>query len=48
LFVAHEREVYPAGFLPIGLGSIRTQPLREIYLDDPGRMPALTPPPVIL
>ncbi len=35
VFVSHDGEVYPAGFLPLGLGSIRTRPLREIYRDDP-------------
>jgi len=35
LFVAHDGEVYPAGFLPIGLGSLRDQPLRTIYRDNP-------------
>ncbi len=35
VFVAHDGQVYPAGFLPLGLGSIRTRPLREIYRDDP-------------
>ncbi len=31
LFVAYDGEVYPAGFLPLGLGNIREQPLHEIY-----------------
>jgi AdoMet-dependent heme synthase len=35
VFVSHDGQVYPAGFLPLGLGSIRTRPLREIYRDDP-------------
>jgi AdoMet-dependent heme synthase len=35
VFVAHDGQVYPAGFLPLGLGSIRARPLREIYRDDP-------------
>jgi AdoMet-dependent heme synthase len=35
LFVAHDGEVYPAGFLPLGLGNIRDRPLRDIYRDDP-------------
>lgn len=35
LFVAHDGEVYPAGFLPIGLGNVRHEPLRTIYRDDP-------------
>jgi MoaA/NifB/PqqE/SkfB family radical SAM enzyme len=32
---SHDGEVYPAGFLPLGLGSIRARPLPEIYRDDP-------------
>jgi radical SAM protein len=35
VFVAHDGQVYPAGFLPLGLGSIRTRPLPDIYRDDP-------------
>jgi radical SAM protein len=35
LFVAHDGEVYPAGFLPLGLGNIRSRPLQEIYRNDP-------------
>jgi AdoMet-dependent heme synthase len=35
VFIAHDGQVYPAGFLPLGLGSIRTRPLREIYTGDP-------------
>lgn len=35
VFVAHDGEVYPAGFLPLGLGSVREQPLAEIYRDHP-------------
>jgi radical SAM protein len=35
LFVAYDGEVYPAGFLPLGLGNIATQPLHEIYRGDP-------------
>jgi radical SAM protein len=34
VFVSHDGEVYPAGFLPLGLGSVRRQPLAEIYRDD--------------
>jgi radical SAM protein len=34
LFVAHDGEVYPAGFLPLGLGNVRERPLRDIYRDD--------------
>ncbi|HEX9030969.1 MAG TPA: TIGR04053 family radical SAM/SPASM domain-containing protein [Streptosporangiaceae bacterium] len=35
LFVAHDGEVYPAGFLPLRLGNMRTRPLSDIYRDDP-------------
>jgi radical SAM protein len=35
LFVAHDGEVYPAGFLPLPLGNVRQHPLRDIYRDDP-------------
>jgi len=35
LFVAHDGEVYPAGFLPLGLGSVRDTPLAGLYRDDP-------------
>ncbi len=35
VFVAHDGEVYPAGFLPLGLGSVRDLPLAEIYRDNP-------------
>ncbi len=35
VFVAHDGEVYPAGFLPLPLGSVRERPLAELYRDDP-------------
>jgi radical SAM protein len=35
VFVAHNGEVYPAGFLPLDLGSVRDQPLADIYRDNP-------------
>lgn len=35
LFVAHDGEVYPAGFLPRSLGNVRTRPVAQIYRDDP-------------
>ena len=35
VFISHRGEVYPAGFLPLGLGDVRDRPLREIYRDDP-------------
>ncbi|MFN8075172.1 MAG: TIGR04053 family radical SAM/SPASM domain-containing protein [Kineosporiaceae bacterium] len=34
VFVAHDGEVYPAGFLPLGLGTVREQGLADIYRDD--------------
>jgi radical SAM protein len=35
VFVAHDGEVYPAGFLPLPLGNVRDHGLAEIYRDDP-------------
>ena len=35
VFVAHDGQVYPAGFLPLELGSVRDTPLAEIYRDHP-------------
>jgi radical SAM protein with 4Fe4S-binding SPASM domain len=35
IFVAHDGAVYPAGFLPLLLGNVRTQSLIEIYRDHP-------------
>jgi AdoMet-dependent heme synthase len=35
VFVAHDGEVHPAGFLPIGLGNIRDRSLSDIYRNDP-------------
>jgi radical SAM protein len=35
VFVAYNGEVYPAGFLPLGLGSVRETPLADIYRDNP-------------
>jgi AdoMet-dependent heme synthase len=35
VFVAHDGEVYPAGFLPLPLGSVRDIPLAQIYRDNP-------------
>ncbi|HYQ73742.1 SPASM domain-containing protein [Cellulomonas sp.] len=35
MFVAHDGEVNPAGFLPLALGNVRDRPLAEIYRDDP-------------
>lgn len=35
VFVSHDGEVYPAGFLPLALGSVRSRPLAAIYRDDP-------------
>jgi radical SAM protein with 4Fe4S-binding SPASM domain len=35
VFVAHDGEVYPAGFLPLSLGSVRETPVLEIYRKSP-------------
>jgi radical SAM protein len=35
VFVANDGQVYPAGFLPLALGSVRDTPLLEIYRDSP-------------
>lgn len=35
VFVAHDGDVYPAGFLPLRLGNVRTRPLRDIYTGSP-------------
>jgi radical SAM protein len=35
VFVAHDGQVYPAGFLPLSLGSVRDLPLADIYRDNP-------------
>lgn len=35
IFVAHNGEVYPAGFLPLDLGSVRDLPLADIYRENP-------------
>jgi radical SAM protein len=35
VFIAYDGEVYPAGFLPHGLGNIRTKSIAEIYRDNP-------------
>ncbi len=34
LFVAHDGNVFPAGFLPLALGSVRRQRLSDIYRDN--------------
>jgi radical SAM protein len=34
IFVAHDGQVYPAGFLPMHLGSVRDLPLSEIYREN--------------
>lgn len=33
VFIAHNGDVYPAGFLPLPLGNVRERPLAEIYRD---------------
>jgi radical SAM protein len=35
VFIAYDGEVYPAGFLPHGLGNIRTKSIASIYRDNP-------------
>ena len=35
VFVAHDGRVYPAGFLPLSLGSVRDKGVLEIYREDP-------------
>jgi len=35
VFIAHDGDVYPAGFLPLKLGNVRETPLAEIYRDHP-------------
>lgn len=35
LFVAHDGEINPAGFLPLPLGNVRDQSIATIYRDDP-------------
>jgi len=35
LFVAHDGEINPAGFLPLPLGNVRQESIATIYRDDP-------------
>ncbi|HEY3706962.1 MAG TPA: TIGR04053 family radical SAM/SPASM domain-containing protein [Terracidiphilus sp.] len=35
VFISHTGEVFPSGFLPMSAGSIRQQPLADIYRDSP-------------
>ena len=35
MFVAHDGDVYPAGFMPLPLGNVRERPLMELYREDP-------------
>jgi radical SAM protein len=35
LFVAHDGDVYPAGFLPVTLGNVRERSVVELYREDP-------------
>jgi radical SAM protein with 4Fe4S-binding SPASM domain len=35
VFVAHDGDVYPAGFLPLRLGNVRERPLADIYREHP-------------
>ena len=34
VFIAHDGDVYPAGFLPLPLGNVRQQPLAELYREN--------------
>ncbi len=34
LFIAHDGDVYPAGFLPLPLGNVRTEPIARIYREN--------------
>lgn len=42
-FVSHLGEVYPSGFLPIKVGSIKERPFAELYRDTPVMMELRTP-----
>jgi AdoMet-dependent heme synthase len=35
VFISHQGEVFPSGFLPLAAGNIRTQPLADIYRNAP-------------
>lgn len=35
IFVAHDGEVFPAGFLPLGLGNVREQSIVDLYRSHP-------------
>jgi radical SAM protein len=35
VFIAHNGDVFPAGFLPLALGNVRERPLSRIYREDP-------------
>ena len=35
IFVAHDGDVYPAGFLPVTLGNVRARSIVDVYRDDP-------------
>jgi radical SAM protein with 4Fe4S-binding SPASM domain len=35
LFIAHDGEINPAGFLPLPLGNVRDETIATIYRDDP-------------
>ena len=39
VFIAHNGDVFPAGFLPLKLGNVRQQPLRTIYRENPLLIP---------
>lgn len=35
LFVAHDGDIYPSGFLPLGLGNVRERSIVDVYRSDP-------------
>ena len=35
MFISSTGDAYPAGFLPVSLGNVRSQPLRDIYTGSP-------------
>ena len=43
LFIAHDGEVYPSGFLPVSLGNVTTGTLKSIYTTHPLLVDLRTP-----
>lgn len=35
IFIGYDGNVFPAGFLPLAIGNVRSRPLSQIYTDDP-------------